>query len=237
MFSVGWPELTIVLIVGLMVVGPKDLPKALRQVGKWVGAARRMSREFHRHVDDMVREAELDELKEGVDTLRRTTSVRGAIENTIDPDRSLRKTLNNPLADTAEREKPGAEGPAAGPAAAKQANGKVDETGGAAANRLATPSAPAETPAESAKAAKKSAATKKPATPKRATKTTASDKPAARKTAKPKTSARSSRAKTAASGATATGGAPAASGTAQTPAASAPAGTPAAAAAEAPGDS
>ncbi|MEM8914703.1 MAG: Sec-independent protein translocase protein TatB [Pseudomonadota bacterium] len=97
MFSVGWPEFTIILIVALMVIGPRDLPKAMTQVGRWVGAARRMSREFHRHVDDMVREAELDEVKDGVNALRKTTNIRAAIEDTVDPDGSLRKAVNQPL--------------------------------------------------------------------------------------------------------------------------------------------
>lgn len=52
-----------VAIVALVVIGPKDLPKALRIVGNWMGKARRMAAHFRAGVDNMVREAELEDLK------------------------------------------------------------------------------------------------------------------------------------------------------------------------------
>ena len=64
MLDIGWPEFTLVLIVALLVIGPKDLPKAMNGVGKWVHRARTVTREFQRHVDDMVKDSELEELRE-----------------------------------------------------------------------------------------------------------------------------------------------------------------------------
>ncbi len=63
MFDIAPTELLVVAIVALVVIGPKDLPKAMRFVGNWVGKARRMAAHFRAGVDNMVREAELEELK------------------------------------------------------------------------------------------------------------------------------------------------------------------------------
>ncbi len=63
MFDIAPTELLVVAIVALVVIGPKDLPKALRFIGNWVGKARRMAAHFRAGVDNMVREAELEDLK------------------------------------------------------------------------------------------------------------------------------------------------------------------------------
>ncbi|PQM27627.1 twin-arginine translocase subunit TatB [Sphingopyxis lindanitolerans] len=63
MFDVAPTELLLVVVVALVVIGPKDLPKAMRFVGKWVGKARGMARHFRSGLDTMMREAELEELE------------------------------------------------------------------------------------------------------------------------------------------------------------------------------
>ena len=63
MFDVAPTELLLVAIVALLVIGPKDLPKALRFVGHWVGRARGVARQFRAGFDTMVREAELAEME------------------------------------------------------------------------------------------------------------------------------------------------------------------------------
>jgi sec-independent protein translocase protein TatB len=63
-FDIGWPELMLIGVVALVVIGPKDLPAALRVAGYWVRKARTMSREFQSHFDQMIREAELDEVRQ-----------------------------------------------------------------------------------------------------------------------------------------------------------------------------
>lgn len=63
MFDVAPTELLLVLVVALVIIGPKDLPKAMRFVGKWVGKARGMARHFRSGLDTMMREAELEELE------------------------------------------------------------------------------------------------------------------------------------------------------------------------------
>ncbi len=63
MFDVAPTELLLVVVVALVVIGPKDLPKAMRVVGKWMGKARGMARHFRAGLDTMMREAELEELE------------------------------------------------------------------------------------------------------------------------------------------------------------------------------
>lgn len=63
MFDVAPTELLLVMVVALVVIGPKDLPKAMRFVGKWAGKARGMARHFRSGLDTMMREAELEELE------------------------------------------------------------------------------------------------------------------------------------------------------------------------------
>ncbi|QIG79828.1 Sec-independent protein translocase protein TatB [Stakelama tenebrarum] len=64
MFSdIGWSELLMVGFIALIVIGPKDLPKAMRFAGQWVGKARGVARQFRSGFDAMVREAELAEME------------------------------------------------------------------------------------------------------------------------------------------------------------------------------
>ena len=63
MFDVAPTELLLLGIVALVVIGPKDLPRAMRFVGKWVGRARGMARHFRDGVDEMIRQSELEEME------------------------------------------------------------------------------------------------------------------------------------------------------------------------------
>jgi sec-independent protein translocase protein TatB len=93
MFDIGWSELAVIAVVALVVIGPKDLPKALHTVGKWVAKARSLAREFQNNVDDMVRQAELDELRKQVEQAR-NFNLTQELEKTIDPDGALRQPLS-----------------------------------------------------------------------------------------------------------------------------------------------
>ena len=63
MIDINPSEFLLVAIVALVVIGPKDLPKAMRVVGYWVGRARGVARQFRAGFDTMVREAELEEME------------------------------------------------------------------------------------------------------------------------------------------------------------------------------
>lgn len=63
MFDIAPSELLLVAVVALLVIGPKDLPLALRTAGRWMGKVRRMSNHFRSGVETMIREAELAEIE------------------------------------------------------------------------------------------------------------------------------------------------------------------------------
>ena len=63
MFGVDTSELLLIAVVALIFIGPKDLPRALRTLGRWVGKVRGMARHFNTGIEAMVREAELEEME------------------------------------------------------------------------------------------------------------------------------------------------------------------------------
>ncbi|PTQ11489.1 twin-arginine translocase subunit TatB [Sphingomonas oleivorans] len=63
MFDIAPTELLLVAVVALVVIGPKDLPRAMRFVGQWVGRARGVARHFRSGLDEMIRQAELEEME------------------------------------------------------------------------------------------------------------------------------------------------------------------------------
>ena len=68
--DLSWSHMLLVLVVALVVVGPKDLPKLMHTMGKWAGKARTMADQFRKSFDEMARQSELDELRKELDELR-----------------------------------------------------------------------------------------------------------------------------------------------------------------------
>jgi sec-independent protein translocase protein TatB len=95
MFDIGWSEMVLIMVVALVVIGPKDLPRLARQIGKWTGKARAMAREFQRSLDDMAREAELQDIKAEIDKVSRT-DFGAEIERAVDPDGELKRAIEPP---------------------------------------------------------------------------------------------------------------------------------------------
>ena len=97
MFDFAWSEIALIGIVALVLIGPKDLPVAIKAVAGMVKKARRMAGEFQVHVDEMVREADLHDVRREFNDLRRM-DIKGKILNALDDDGSLRRTMSeNPL--------------------------------------------------------------------------------------------------------------------------------------------
>jgi sec-independent protein translocase protein TatB len=100
MFDFAWSEIALIAAVALIAIGPKDLPVAIRTVTSMIKKARRMAGEFQTHVDEMLREANLDEVRSGLNEIR-NFNVRSTVERAVDPDGSLRSTFSsNPMAPT-----------------------------------------------------------------------------------------------------------------------------------------
>ena len=84
----SWSHILILLIVALVVVGPKDLPRLMNIAGRWAGKARNMANEFKKSFDDMARQSELDELRAEVERLKQHDPIAGInddIERALNP--------------------------------------------------------------------------------------------------------------------------------------------------------
>jgi sec-independent protein translocase protein TatB len=111
MFGIDSPELLVIAIVALVVIGPKELPGMLRSWGKWMAQMRGMAAEFRGHVDEMVRQSELDDVKKqlegtsGLDlqSLDPTKQIKSAIqEGMAEGEKAFneaKSTFDNPLAE------------------------------------------------------------------------------------------------------------------------------------------
>lgn len=77
MFDLSWSHILIVVIVALVVVPPKDLPKAMATAGRWLRKARAMADQFRRSFDEMARQSELDELRSEIEALRTQRPLMG----------------------------------------------------------------------------------------------------------------------------------------------------------------
>jgi sec-independent protein translocase protein TatB len=98
MFDFAWSEIGLIAAVALILIGPKDMPVAIRTITDMIKKARRMASEFQTHVDEMVREANLTEVRDQISSLR-NFDLKRELERHIDPDRTIRDTFSdNPLA-------------------------------------------------------------------------------------------------------------------------------------------
>jgi sec-independent protein translocase protein TatB len=101
MFGIDSSELLLIAIVALVVIGPKELPGLLRTWGKWMAQMRGMAAEFRGHVDEMVRQSDLDEVK------KQLTASSGLDLQSLDPTKEIRSHIEQGMA---EGEKAIAEG-------------------------------------------------------------------------------------------------------------------------------
>ncbi|MBS0220214.1 MAG: twin-arginine translocase subunit TatB [Proteobacteria bacterium] len=94
MFGIDSPELLVIVIVALVVIGPKELPGLLRTWGKWMAQMRGMASEFRGHVDEMVRQSELDEVKKHLE------SAQGGLDlKSLDPTQQIRSAIQEGMAE------------------------------------------------------------------------------------------------------------------------------------------
>src|SRR5260370_10839688 len=146
LFDIGWAELLLIGVVALVFIGPKDLPRALRVAGYWVGRARTLSREFQSSIDQMIRDAELDEMRQ---ELKKATEfdIEKEFQKTVDPTGDLAQSIKPP--EIPDYFEPASAQPAASepttlpegalPASAEAAESAPAEAGGAGAAAPTTP--------------------------------------------------------------------------------------------------
>lgn len=91
----GFLELILIAVIALIVVGPRDLPRMMRQAGRMVAKAKSMASEFTAAFDQMARETEMEELRKEIDALKRDNVVAQAkreLDETVKPiNEDLRK--------------------------------------------------------------------------------------------------------------------------------------------------
>ena len=85
MFDIGWSEMAVIALLLLLVIGPRELPTMMRTVGRYVRKARMLTRDFQHSLDEMAREAELDEAKKTIQSAK-SMNLERSFEETLDPD-------------------------------------------------------------------------------------------------------------------------------------------------------
>jgi sec-independent protein translocase protein TatB len=96
MFDLGWDEMAVIAVVALVVLGPKELPNALRTVTGLMKQARKLANEFQNGVHEIIREAELEDAKKAIADLKQG-DIAGAIEKHLDADGEIKSALQTPL--------------------------------------------------------------------------------------------------------------------------------------------
>jgi sec-independent protein translocase protein TatB len=92
MFDLGWSELLVIGAVALVVLGPKELPNALRTISNLTKTARKLAGEFQSGVNEIVREAELDDARKAAQSISKG-SISKAIGSVVDPSGELKSTV------------------------------------------------------------------------------------------------------------------------------------------------
>ena len=97
MFDFNWSEIALIGVVALIAIGPKDMPVAIKAISDTIKKLRRMAGEFQGHVDEMIREADLGDVKSSIDELR-SLNPKGMVQRAIDPDNTMRSAFADPFA-------------------------------------------------------------------------------------------------------------------------------------------
>ena len=88
MFSFGWSEIILTLIIVIIVVGPKEIPNLIRQVGSFSKSIKKVSREFKKSLNDIANESDLKEVKDSMKDIKN-------IKDNFDPSKDIKKELNS----------------------------------------------------------------------------------------------------------------------------------------------
>src|SRR3546814_8338728 len=103
MFDIGWQEFILVIIVAVVVIGPKDLPRVIRTASQWVCKARSLASEFQGSLEEMAREAELDDVRKQLQQVSKE-GIGASIEKHVDPTGELRQSFEDAKASTGAEE-------------------------------------------------------------------------------------------------------------------------------------
>ena len=93
MFSFGWSEIALTTIIIIIVVGPKEIPNLLKQIGSFSKSIKKISREFKKSLNDIAEESDLKEVKDQISEIKN-------IKENLDPSQDIKNELNS-IKDTA----------------------------------------------------------------------------------------------------------------------------------------
>ncbi|MDE0391962.1 MAG: Sec-independent protein translocase protein TatB [Rhodospirillales bacterium] len=155
MFELGWQELIILMLIALIVVGPKDLPRIVKTAGQWMGKARGYARDFQRTIEEAADATEIDSIKKEIDEANRelSTAHRDVAEgadaikqDVAESTDSMNKMLNEDVAASSKTA-------AAKPNGGEPPGGQTAEADGGQAETAATAAESAPATAQAAPAA------------------------------------------------------------------------------------
>jgi len=95
MFSFGWGEILLILLVVIIVVGPKDIPKFLRQIGNLSKSIKKISREFKSSLNQITEETDLKDVKNSiteVTNLNKELDIKSSLKNEI---KTIKETISS----------------------------------------------------------------------------------------------------------------------------------------------
>ena len=88
MFSFGWSEITLIVIVVIIVVGPKEIPNLLKQIGTFSKSLKKISRDFKNSLNELAEENDLKDVKKSISDLKN-------IKKNLDPTVDFQKEINS----------------------------------------------------------------------------------------------------------------------------------------------
>lgn len=94
MLDIGGWEFLLIAILGIIIIGPKELPGAIRTVSGFMRRARELAREFQSGLEEVAREAELDKMTEEFRDMSDPDAIRGRVEESVDPDGEMRSAMD-----------------------------------------------------------------------------------------------------------------------------------------------
>ena len=115
MFDLGWDEMLVIGVVALVVLGPKELPNALRTVSALMKNARKLAGEFQSGVNEIIREADLEDARKKLNEVQslNKNQIQKAIEKAVDPTGEVKSAMSAPDDPTGPpRTEPAKPGPA-----------------------------------------------------------------------------------------------------------------------------
>jgi sec-independent protein translocase protein TatB len=112
MLDIGWSEILVIGVVALVVLGPKELPNAMRMFTAGMRKAKAVANEFRSHVDEVVREAELHEVKREIQKAA-DADLKRELESAIEP-QGIRDSLSIEAPGAESAPKPATPDPKAG---------------------------------------------------------------------------------------------------------------------------